>query len=69
MWDTRMTEQVLDQVLHLTEVEAMVKIEKAGLKPRITSKEGKHFICTRDYHTDRINLDIENGVVVRATIG
>ena len=36
---------------------------------RITRTDGNEHICTRDYRTDRVNLEIVKGRVVRATIG
>jgi hypothetical protein len=36
---------------------------------RIVKKDGNYFICTRDYRLDRLNLSIENEVIICATIG
>jgi len=36
---------------------------------RIISIDDKHFIITRDYNPERLNLVIENHIVVRVTRG
>lgn len=41
----------------------------SGFIYRIVSEDGKHYIGTRDWVSTRINLTIEKGMVVKATIG
>ncbi len=53
----------------LTEAEAKVKIEEAGLVARVTSKDGQPLIVTRDYRLDRVNLHIEKEKVTKAYTG
>ena len=36
---------------------------------RIASKDGNYFILTRDYDPDRVNLHIDNDVVVKYNWG
>lgn len=52
--------------------EALVGMEKQlaldlcydqGITVRIASVNGRPNILTRDYHTDRLNIDIMNGLV------
>jgi hypothetical protein len=52
-----------------TEAEARALIERAGLRVRISGRDGEHYILTMDYWIDRVNLYIENDKVVEAKIG
>lgn len=52
-----------------TEKEAKQLIEQSGFKCRITKRDDYYFVCTMDYRMDRVNLKIENEIVVSATIG
>jgi hypothetical protein len=36
---------------------------------RITRRDGNAFVVTRDYRTDRINFNIEQHLVVAASVG
>jgi hypothetical protein len=36
---------------------------------RVVSRDGNHYIVTRDYNEDRINVAIDNGKVTSAHIG
>jgi len=66
---SEINERLLDDVLHLTESEAVAKIKEVGLTSRITSRNGNYFPVIRNYRTDRINLDLQEGKVIKATIG
>jgi hypothetical protein len=52
-----------------TEEQARVLIERAGLRVRISGRDGEHYILTMDYWIDRVNIYIENDKVVEASIG
>jgi hypothetical protein len=58
-----------NKLIGLFEQEASYLIKKHGLKYRITKKDGKAAIITRDYMRDRINLEMEKGKVVSAKYG
>lgn len=58
-----------NNLIGLFEQEAIYLIKANGLLYRITKKDGKAAIITRDYKHDRVNLEFESGKVVRATIG
>lgn len=58
-----------NKLLNLYEQEATYLIQKHGLKCRITKRDGKPAPITRDYKHDRINLEIEKGKVVKASVG
>ena len=51
------------------EVTAAEQIESAGFTYRVVMIEGEGLPATMDYRTDRINLTLENGIVVDATWG
>lgn len=40
-----------------------------GYEIRKTKEDGRNFICTRDYHLDRINVELEKGLITRVNIG
>jgi hypothetical protein len=50
-------------------LEASSLIEDQEMISRITKKDGYSFVVTRDYKTNRVNLSIENNIVVEASIG
>jgi hypothetical protein len=58
-----------NQYVGMTEEDAMAAITKNKMTPRVRSKDGKAFMGTMDYRTDRVNLTIEDGKVTQATIG
>jgi hypothetical protein len=59
----------LVSLLGLTEAEAVIKIKEAGLRSRIKSRNGKAFVGTEDVNLNRVNLHVENDLVVRAYFG
>lgn len=40
-----------------------------GLVVRIARRDENYFVATRDYRKDRVNFEIESGVVVRVRVG
>lgn len=60
---------LLPRLIGMIEKDAYQLISNAGFFPRITKRDNKAYICTRDYRTDRINLEIENDIVVKADVG
>lgn len=59
----------LNILIGLSENVAIEKIRRAGLKSRITEKDGQLYICTRDLRSDRVNLIIKDGKVISSNIG
>lgn len=51
------------------EATAVQQIEAAGYTYRVVMIDGESFPMTMDYRLDRINLTLENGIVVDATWG
>jgi hypothetical protein len=64
-------QDLLDRLegISYSEQDAVELINSAGFICRITKRNGKPYICTRDYKIERINLEIENDKVVAAHIG
>jgi hypothetical protein len=42
---------------------------KNGFSLRVTQRDDKFFICTRDFRTDRVNIKVKNGKVFETDIG
>lgn len=62
-------EAVAVEVVGLQEDEALGLIRNAGAVARVVARDGESFMVTEDYRLDRVNLTIENGVVLDAYIG
>lgn len=62
-------EEIFDGIIGATEDLAKQKCGANGFTYRITRRDGTYFVCTRDVRADRMNLHIEDGVVVEAYIG
>ena len=63
---------VSNEVIGMTEAEAISTIEGVGseeLTYRVTRRDDESYPMTMDYRLDRINLEIDNGVVTKASIG
>ena len=53
----------------LSELEAIKVIESEGFTARVIARDGESLPATKDYRLDRVNISIENGVVVSADLG
>jgi hypothetical protein len=63
-------EMMSDDYVGLPEDEATVQAYNNGFDVvRIISRDGNYFPVTRDYREDRINFNIEETLVVQASIG
>ena len=63
---------VADEVIGMSEAEAIetiAGISSEALTSRIVRRDDENFIVTMDYRLDRINLEIDNGIVTQASIG
>jgi hypothetical protein len=58
-------------VIGKSENDAISLIERKGpeLAYRVTKRDGEALAVTQDYRVDRINLEIENGIVVATNVG
>jgi hypothetical protein len=60
---------LLTALLGLTKEAAERMIQDAGFTPRMVCNNGKYFMVTRDLRRDRVNLTIQNNLVVKVDIG
>lgn len=63
------SDDFLGELNGLDETDATAIVTDQGLTVRIVARDGEYYAVTKDYRTDRINFSIENGVVVKATVG
>lgn len=63
--------EVSAQVVGKTEAEAIELLDGKGGQViyRIVKRDGESFPVTLDYRMDRVNLEIENGIVTNASVG
>jgi hypothetical protein len=62
-------ESVADDTLEADYERAVKFIAEEGFESRLASKDGEFFILTAEFNPERINLYIENGIVIKTTIG
>jgi hypothetical protein len=62
-------DDVANQVLNLSEKEAMDIISNAGFTSRLVERDGVRFMGVRNFRANRINLTVANGVVIKTTVG
>ena len=59
----------IHKLIGLTTEYAIQLIKDNNFTSRIVYEDGEHFIITMDLRFDRINLEIEEGIVVSAHFG
>lgn len=62
-------QDLLDKLPGMSVGAAEEMIRKAKRTPRRVSTDGKPHVVTRDYRTDRVNLAVAGGKVIRAYVG
>jgi major membrane immunogen (membrane-anchored lipoprotein) len=58
-----------DAYVGLTKQAAIARADAAGTPWRITREDDESFMVTQDYEPDRLNFEIDDGKVTRATYG
>lgn len=58
-----------NQVIGLSEADAVKEISAAGLTPRIMERNGDFFVVTYDFDTHRVNLWIASNTVYKVSLG
>lgn len=63
---------VSQEVIGMTEEQAIQTIEGISIEDltyRVTRRDDEFYLVTMDYRLNRINLEIDSGVVTKASIG
>lgn len=67
--DDPAAEKLAEELVGLPEDDAVARIEEAGFEVRVVARDGEHFAVTEDYRPDRLNLTIQQGRVLEASVG
>ncbi len=59
----------LEALEGLGETAAILVINSDGFEPRIVYRDGTYFAVAYDGQFNRVNLEIEDGIVVKAVFG
>lgn len=62
-------QEVADTLVGMQSADAQTAVEKAGLTYRVVAEDGQAKPATSDYRPDRINVEIEEGQVTKASVG
>ena len=62
-------ENSAQQLLGLPEAEATRVAMVNGWQVRIAARDGEFFMLTKDYSSNRVNLNVENRIVIAITVG
>ena len=65
----QLDENSAQQLLGLPETEATKVAMANGWLVRIAARDGEFFMLTQDYVTNRVNLSVENRIVIAITVG
>ena len=61
-------EQIKEQVIGMTEEEGIKLISENDINYRIVMRNSKPYIITDDFRMDRLNLEIENNIIIKCEI-
>ena len=56
-------------LIGLTESEAIKKVKDRGLHARVTRRDKNYCVVTRDFRLERINLELDRGLVTKVYNG
>ena len=59
--------QAASSFVGLSEIQAVSKAQSENRTMRIVARDGQSFAVTQDYSPNRLNLEIKNGAVSKAT--
>ena len=59
----------IEDLVGQTETDAITWIRALGMRCRVMRRDKESFMGTCDYRTDRVNLEVDNGNVTKASIG
>ena len=66
---TTLLDKVAEHCVGLDVADAKAKITKAGASCRLTEVNGKAMMVDAQFDARRINLDVNNNIVIRARVG
>ena len=61
-------EQIKEQVIGISEEDGIKLISENDINYRIVVKDSKPYIITCDLRMDRLNLEIENNIIIKCEI-
>ena len=61
--------ELLETLIGMLEDDAYKLCKENGYDSRTTIEDGKPYIITCDLRFDRVNFEIENGLVIKANLG
>lgn len=61
--------EMLKNLIGLTTEEAVTFCEQHNLIYRLSKYNGKPLVLTRDYKTDRVNVEVENNIITQYFLG
>ncbi len=61
-------EQIREKIIGMTEEDSIRLISENNINYRIVIKDSKPYIITCDFRMDRLNLEIENNIIIKYEI-
>lgn len=62
-------EEMLKRLVGMTESAAFEIVVDSSLTPLVTRRDGEEFMCDMMMNDSRVKLEVESGIVVKATVG
>ena len=69
MSNLKVPDEFLESLLGLSEEEAVNRCIDNGHRVRVTRTDDRYYIITMDLRFDRVNLELDNGVITKADVG
>jgi len=63
------SELILKGIMGLDEEAALAFIKRYGMISRVTRRDENWVVCTRDFRRERVNIELDDGLVTRAEVG
>jgi hypothetical protein len=61
--------RLLQGVVGMDLTQAINLCKLSGFDSRVTREDSTHFVGTCDFRLDRVNLEVDNGIVTKADLG
>ena len=62
-------QQLGESLVGLNKTAALFACECANVECRLVCEDGMYYVVTRDFRVNRLNLSVENGLVIKVTCG